>query len=151
MNKYFDTDLSNISDTIVSTLEYYIDSIDAALRPRLREMRSAISTQIRPNCNILDCNNNYQVVVELPGVDPKSISIKFISGHLMIEGEKIDFDDNCKYIHKESRFGKFDRKLFIPFDADHENIKATFTNGLLCIRLDKIDEDGDRIKRIPIE
>jgi HSP20 family protein len=59
-----------------------------------------------------------------------------IKGHRKPE-EPISSD---QYYHRELYWGPFSRAIVLPVDVDHENAKASYKNGILTIRLPKLEK-----------
>lgn len=80
---------------------------------------------------------SYYLEVDLPGVKKEDIDVSVNDGVLVISGErKIEKkEESEKYTRIESFFGKFERAFKLPPDADAENIKAKYENGVLRIEL----------------
>ncbi|RMH47841.1 MAG: Hsp20/alpha crystallin family protein [Gammaproteobacteria bacterium] len=101
----------------------------------------------RPNVDIRGGDKNYEIDVELPGVDEKDIKLELVGNRLVIRGEKQlerkTEDENVYQI--ERSYGRFERVLTLPDDADAEHIEAQFKNGVLTITLPrqiKSEEQG---------
>jgi len=43
------------------------------------------------------------------------------------------------YYHRELYWGSFSRSIILPFDIDPDNSKASMKNGILTIRLPRLD------------
>lgn len=106
-----------------------------------------------PKCNIEERNNHFLVEVEVPGVDPKGIEIE-LEGHMLtIKDERKRENKTEDKYHKmhvfEQSYGSFYRSFTLPSNIDPDNIKAENKNGILYIKIPKIDS-GQR-KRIEIQ
>ena len=75
------------------------------------------------------------VKAELPGVDAKDLDVTVTERELAIKGERRSEKDEAKkdYAYKEISYGSFERQLTLPEGAKTEDLKATFTNGILEI------------------
>lgn len=107
-----------------------------------------------PPINVYDFDTKYIVVVSLPGVKKEFVSIDFhpTTNELIIEGEaqnqylSSDQEDEVanSFIVKvsEQRFGSFKRVIKLPGfpGVDENNVKAKFINGMLEIKLPKVEE-----------
>ena len=81
--------------------------------------------------DVIEIENGYKIVGELPGVNKEDISIEFEDGVLYVSAS-IKVDDNEKYLLRERR-NKNLRRTFSLGDIDEESIKAKFENGLLIV------------------
>jgi len=92
-----------------------------------------------PRTDIVETDREHQLVVELPGLEKKDISIKVEDRMLMITGEiKHEEETEDKRIRRRERFsGSFDRRFRLPAGIDTDKISAEFKNGLLTVSLPK--------------
>lgn len=74
---------------------------------------------------------------ELPGVDPKELEVSVTEDELVIKGErKSEKDEKEKdYSYKEISYGSFERRFTLPTGAKLDDVKASFTNGVLEISI----------------
>ena len=90
---------------------------------------------------------------ELPGVDPnKDVEVSVHGGLVSIVGtrtEKQEQLDNATY-RSEFRYGRFERTLPLPAGATAEDVKATYTDGVLEVRL-PMEETTRQAARIPVQ
>lgn len=93
--------------------------------------------------DIAEKNGNVEMIMDLPGVKKKDIQIKLKKGNLIISA----FSDDSKsteehskdrnYIRKERHSGKYTRSFYVGENISHEDIKARFENGTLCLTFPK--------------
>lgn len=81
----------------------------------------------------------YEIAVELPGVAEKDIDIKVSDNVLIVKGERrFDREEQGKtYYFSEHSYGRFQRTFRLPGDVDADKISATYTDGVLTVRLAK--------------
>jgi len=85
------------------------------------------------------------------GVNPEDIDISIVNDMITIKGRRI-LDENIKnedYFFQECYWGSFSRSIILPMEIDSDRISATLKNGILTIRLPKIDKN--RVKKIRIK
>lgn len=82
----------------------------------------------------------YEIVMELPGVEPEAIEVAVQDNMLIVTGEKRSEREEAgkNYLFSEREYGVFQRAFRIPPDADPETIDAQFKNGVLTLRLSKM-------------
>jgi HSP20 family protein len=82
-------------------------------------------------------DKNLVVRAEMPGVDPdKDIEVTIDDGFLRIRAqrqEKEEHNDKGRF-RTEFRYGSFSRNIPLPAGVKEEDIKATYTNGVLEVR-----------------
>ncbi|NBC64753.1 MAG: Hsp20 family protein [Bacteroidetes bacterium] len=101
-----------------------------------------------PELNVYETAKQFEVTVELPGMDKNDFDISLNDNVLTISGErriKDDGKENGRRYHRvESRFGKFSRSLPLPNVADADKIEAAYENGVLAITIPKLKEKAGR-------
>lgn len=94
-------------------------------------------------------DGQYVVRAELPGVDPdKDVTVTVESDVLTIHGERHEEkkDKNLQ----EHRYGSFTRKVRVPAGTDASEVKATYTNGILEVRV-PVKTAENQAQQVPIE
>jgi HSP20 family protein len=96
-------------------------------------------------------NGELIVKADLPGIDPKEVSISVTGNQLTIEGERKheEKEEKKDYFYRELQYGKFSRTMTLPAGVDAEKIKATYKDGVLHVRMPAPKELAS--KRIQIE
>jgi HSP20 family protein len=104
-----------------------------------------------PAVDIREDEENYFVDVELPGMDEKDVDVSIHNNVLQIASkhEEKTEESRAGYIVRERRSSSFKRSFRMPENADRENVDAKFHQGLLTIRIRKLDS-GDKTKHIKI-
>ncbi len=92
------------------------------------------------------------VRAEMPGIDPdKDVEITVADGmlHLSAERRSETKTEDKKGFRSEFRYGSFSRSVRLPAGAGEEDVKATYTDGILEVRI-PVDEKSNGVKKIPI-
>ena len=84
------------------------------------------------NVDVLEVENGYRVLAEMPGVKKEDINISFEKGELLIEGNVKK--DDAKYLLNERGNSKF-RRVISFGDINEDNITAKYENGILDINI----------------
>jgi HSP20 family protein len=97
---------------------------------------------IAPALDITEDEHAFVVSAELPGLKKEDVQIQFENGVLSISGEKKQESETTeKNWHRmERRFGAFYRSITLPAGVDVEKVEATFTDGVLSVRIPKREE-----------
>ena len=88
---------------------------------------------------------------ELPGVDPKDVEVSVAGNQLVLKGEKRQdhtVEEKDLFLREIAR-GRFERSFTLPDGVRKEQVKATFTNGVLEVCLPA--EGMEMAKKVPIE
>ena len=102
-----------------------------------------------PALNLYDMEDNIVVAVEAPGLSKEDLTVEVRENVLTISGKRgmTDFGDAA--VLREERFaGEFRRTLRIPFKVHGDKIEANIKNGILLVRMPKLEEA--KPKRIAI-
>ena len=81
-------------------------------------------------------DDRFYVHLDLPGVDPGSIDLTTEQNVLRIEAQRqFDPQEDDQLIVLERPQGTFQRQLFLSEGLDHEQISASYENGVLTIEI----------------
>jgi HSP20 family protein len=76
------------------------------------------------------------VLVELPGVDPASVSLVVGGRALLVSGERPRPSGQGRlYQQMEIAYGPFARRIRLPADVDPEHARAEYERGVLRVSL----------------
>jgi HSP20 family protein len=76
------------------------------------------------------------VVVEVPGIDPNSLTIAVSERTLVISGERArERSDGRIYQQMEIEYGPFQRRIRLSEDVDPGNAHASYEHGIVTITL----------------
>jgi HSP20 family protein len=103
-----------------------------------------------PAVDITQKDNTYQITAELPGLSDKDVEVHLNGTFLTIQGEKRKETEKHTHDHflNERHYGRFTRSFQLPADADHDKIKAHFTDGILRIHVARTSAAQPHEKKI---
>jgi HSP20 family protein len=90
---------------------------------------------------------------EMPGLDPdKDVDIQAVDHSLRIRAERREESEKTEKggYRSEFHYGSFSRTVPLPAGAAREDVKATYKDGILEVRL-PIDRTEAEATKIPIE
>lgn len=95
-----------------------------------------------PRADFIEENDNYTLQIDLPGIEPEQVKIKFKEGKLSVSGErKAEEKTEGRNFHRVERsYGKFYRAFELPESIQADEISANFKNGLLLVTIPKVSE-----------
>ena len=95
-----------------------------------------------PTVDVYEEKDEVIVKAELPGLSKEDVSVQVADSTLTIKGEKKREEEikEADYYRCERSFGEFTRTLDLPADVKADQVKASFKNGILEIRLPKTEE-----------
>lgn len=113
---------------------------------------SAVATILTPRMDVSESDNEVQITVELPGIEEGDIAVTLDGDVLTIRGEKAtERDEEERDYHIVERAeGTFLRTLRLPFEADPEQVRADFKDGVLMITIPKPKEAQKASRRIEV-
>ena len=93
-----------------------------------------------PRTDIYELSDEITVVVDMPGIDDKSVDITLEKNVLTINGyvEPI-YPENYRLAYAENDTGDYQRSFRLSDEIDRDNIEAMVKEGVLCLRLPKAD------------
>ena len=95
-----------------------------------------------PRTDLSETEDAYLINLDLPGLTKEDVEISFHDGTLIISGERQheETEEDRTFVRVERSYGRFYRAFTLPQTADTENIEATFGDGVLNIRVPKVEE-----------
>lgn len=99
-----------------------------------------------PLVDILEDDKEYLIKVELPEIPREAVKVSVENGTLTISGERRTEKEEKgrKYHRVERSYGRFERSFSIPDDAEADNVKAEFKDGVLRVHLSKSEKARPR-------
>jgi HSP20 family protein len=105
-----------------------------ALRwPALRPKNAAEDMAFMPAIDVFEKDNRLVTRVDLPGLKKEDVKVEVTDGYLTISGERKSEVEEKKedFYRNERQYGSFYRAVPLPEGVKLEDIKATFTAGVL--------------------
>lgn len=101
--------------------------------------------------DVKETDQAYGIEAELPGIAKEEVSLDLVENRLTISVNREEQKDEEKenYIHRERKTSSMSRSVCLR-DADMEKATAKLENGILEVRIPKI-EAAEKKKRIEIE
>ena len=106
-----------------------------------------------PSLDVYEEKDAVVVKAELPGMKKEDIEVNLTGETLTIKGEKKE-DKEVKednYYRRERSYGSFLRTVALPCEVKSDEIKASFKDGVLDIRLPKTEEAKKKSVAVKID
>lgn len=90
--------------------------------------------------DIKEHENNYSIVVDLPGYNKEDIKVSVEDGYLTIHAtmnSENEEKEKGKFVRRERYFGECSRSFYVGDDITTEDIKASYKNGSLKLEVPK--------------
>ncbi|MCB0882225.1 MAG: Hsp20/alpha crystallin family protein [Thermoleophilia bacterium] len=95
-----------------------------------------------PPVDVYETADEILVSVELPGMKAGEVEVEFDDHVLAVRGERafVEPEGEGRFHHLERSYGKFARAITLPTGVRPDRITATFTDGVLAVRVPKAEE-----------
>ncbi|MBC7330678.1 Hsp20/alpha crystallin family protein [bacterium] len=119
----------------------------------LFERRPTRREEFHPLTDIKETENEFIVKMELPGVKPEDVEITLTGDTLTIRGEKKEEERTEKenYLRVERCYGAFQRSFTLGTAVKADEVKATYKDGVLEVRVPKAEEAKPKPIKIKVE
>ena len=130
------------------------DAIETSLRllAGRRPAHPAIEESEFPAIDVFETPLDVVIEAELPGVDPAAIAVIASEGLIVIEGDKPEDPGpgRVNYLCMERSFGAFRRVVLPGAAVDISRATAVCRDGILQVRVPKIEEKRGRVRVVPV-
>ncbi len=95
--------------------------------------------------DVYQTENELVIQSAIAGVKPEDLSVSIEGDVLTIEGQRRrPFEETGDYFSQECFWGKFARQIILPLEIDPNKIEAALKEGVLTIRMPKIQREKKR-------
>jgi HSP20 family protein len=100
-------------------------------------------TDLTPPVNMGATDETITIRVELPGIDTRDLDISIAGKTLTLKGSRKNADlKNGEHWHNRERaMGDFKRVLELPYPVAPEKTEANYSNGILSIVMERMEND----------
>ena len=102
-----------------------------------------------PAIDVSKRDDQLVVHAELPGLNAKDVNVEIDQGTLTISGERTQSSGD--QYHSERSYGSFYRAIPLPENVDPDQIKATFTNGVLEVTMPTPRPESQSKRKIEVK
>jgi HSP20 family protein len=99
-----------------------------------------------PPMDLVEADDHFVLKADLPGLTESDVNIEVQDGSLTISGERKaeHTQEERGWYRIERAFGSFNRSLTLPDGVDPDRIEASFSHGVLEVRIPKPEERKPR-------
>ena len=106
---------------------------------------SAEAAALMPAVDVLEDENGITVKADLPGVSKDTLSVRVDGETLTIEGVvNLDEAQHLEPVYAEVRLAQFKRSFALSRDLDTSRIDAAMKDGVLKLRVPKLEQAKPR-------
>lgn len=108
---------------------------------------------LQPAVDLVESEKEFEITAELPGMDEKDIQIEVSDRRLVIKGQKSESKEEKEknYYLSERYYGSFQRAFQLPDSVDRDKIEASFSKGILSVRMPKGAKVARPAKKIEVK
>lgn len=119
----------------------------------VRKAGQKIADWFAPRSDASVKTDAYEITMELPGVAADAVDVAIHDNMVIVTGEKRSAHEESgkSYFFSEREYGVFQRAFRIPPDGDQQAIAADFNNGLLVVRIPKLQNDSGLSRKIAVK
>jgi HSP20 family protein len=100
----------------------------------------------RPDVDIVECEEEFLVLADLPGVDEEHVQVRLEDGVLSLDASLAVLPaEDWQLVHGEYRLGQYHREFRLSEHIDVERIRASMRDGVLELHLPKADRHRPRV------
>jgi HSP20 family protein len=106
-----------------------------------------------PGIDVFEKDNRLVTKVDLPGIRKENVKVGVIDGHLTISGERRSETEEKKdaFYRSEREYGRFYRVVPLPDGVKLDDVKATFSDGVLEVSVPLPAKPETKVRTIEIE
>ena len=117
---------------------------------RVFEERNAPNRPWAPAVDVLETETELVVRAELPGLKQEDIDIELTGDTLTLRGERTLQSEEKRenYVRVERAYGRFQRSFTVAAPIQHDQVSASYRDGILEVRLPK--SEANRPRKVPV-
>lgn len=106
-----------------------------------------------PKIDVFEKDNRLVTRVDLPGMKKDDVSVEVTDGHLTLSGERKRETEEKRddFYRSEREYGSFYRAVPLPEGVKLEDVKATFSDGVLEVSVPLPARPKPNVRKVQIE
>ena len=104
----------------------------------------------RPNVDVYESIEEVIILADMAGLDREELHIEVDRKNIKIAGirKAIQLLHNARYVQAEIPHGYFERNIVLPAPVDAESAVASYADGILVVRINKLP--ASKMQRVVI-
>jgi HSP20 family protein len=121
--------------------------------PVFRTRPAAEAATWFPEIDVFEKDNRLVTKIDLPGMKKEDVKVEVTDGHLAISGERKTEAEEKKdnFYRCEREYGSFYRAVPLPDGVKLEDVKATFSDGVLEVSVPLPAKPEAKARKVEIE
>jgi HSP20 family protein len=121
--------------------------------PLVRSRPAAEAANWFPEIDVFEKDNRLVTKIDLPGMKKEDVKVEVTDGHLAISGErKTEAQEKKENFYRcEREYGSFYRAVPLPEGVKPEDVKATFSDGVLEVSVPLPAKPEGTVHRVEIQ
>ncbi len=105
-----------------------------------------------PAVNVKETEHAFELALAAPGLKKEDLNVRVLKNQLTISYKSENKTDETteKFTRQEFSMSQFERSFQLPKNVDAEQIKASYTDGILRVELPKVEVKEAEAKDIVI-
>lgn len=126
----------NFGSSFEDEFEKVVDEVFHLVRPAF----SNYECIWRPNVDVYESNDEIIVLADMAGLNKEELHIEVDRKKVKIAGVRkaIQLLQNARYCQAEIPHGYFERKVMLPAPVESQSAKASYADGILMVRINKL-------------
>jgi HSP20 family protein len=106
-----------------------------------------------PEIDVFEKDNRLVTRVDLPGMKKENVKVEVTDGHLAISGERTSEAEEKKdnFYRCEREYGSFYRAVPLPDGVTLDDVKATFSDGVLEVSVPLPAKPEAKVRKVEIQ
>lgn len=111
-----------------------------------------VERQIRLPVDVRADDEAFTIQALVPGLETDDLNIEVLNNTVSIHGEfKGEAGENAKFLTCELPQGRFSRVIDLPVEVDASKVEASLKNGVLQLRVPKIEAKRPRTIKVNVK
>ena len=138
---------------MTSELDRVFDDWPSFRLPSVRAAGLSEAVAWSPKIDVFEKNSRLVTRVDLPGMKKEDVSVEVTDGHLALSGERKRETEEKKddFYRSEREYGSFYRAVPLPEGVKLEDVKATFSDGVLEVSIPLPARPEAKVRKVQIE
>jgi len=116
--------------------------VEMSLRENKDSLLRRIGKRLPTSADMLESDDEFLVLVNVPGCEPDEIDLRFVKGNIKVNAERSETHEGYVAVQEE-RPARISETVPVPDDVDVGGAEATYENGVLHITLPKSEAEDE--------